>query len=531
MALAQTTLNIRGTFCIEIISKPASFIIFGASGDLTHRKLVPSLFFSYQEALLSEHLYIPGCARTQMDDEKFRTSFFDKLKESIGKSSDTKVSGNTVKSFLNRYFYIAGDYNSENLYINIKKRLVKLDKKFQKEKNYIFYLATPPSIYIPIVQHLRKCGLSGTPHATGAFHGSHREKGRTCIIVEKPFGRDLESARKLDSELKKVSKEEQIYRIDHYLGKETVQNILLFRFANSIFEPIWNRRYIDNIQIKVAESLGVEHRAGYFEQAGLLRDMFQNHMLQMLSLVAMEPPISFDANRVRDEKVKLLRAITPIQPHEIRDRVIRAQYGKGTIEGREVPACRDEKAVAPDSTVETYVAMKLSIDNWRWQGVPFYLRAGKRLAKKSSKIVITFKNVPHSMFQPLRPEDLEPNILIFHVQPEEGISLRIFAKRPGPKLCMDILEMAFRYSDVIEGELPDAYERLLLDCMLGDQTLFIRNDDMEVSWSLITPIAEVFEDKSKATLAGTLHIYPAGSWGPVATEELLQKDGRSWVRI
>jgi len=531
MALTQTTLNIRGTFCIETIPKPASFIIFGASGDLTHRKLIPSLFFLYQKALLSEHFYILGCARTQMDDEKFRASFFDKLKESLGKSSDTKASDNTVKSFLNRCFYIAGDYNSENLYINIKNRLVELDKKFQKEKNHIFYLATPPSLYIPIVQHLGKSGLSDTPPNAGAFRRPHGERGRTCIIVEKPFGRDLESARKLDSELKKVFKEEQIYRIDHYLGKETVQNILLFRFANSIFEPIWNRRYIDNIQITVAELLGVEHRAGYFEQAGLLRDMFQNHMLQMLSLVAMEPPISFDANRVRDEKVKLLRAITPIQPHEIRDRVIRAQYGKGTIEGREVPAYRDEKGVAPDSTVETYVAMKLNIDNWRWQGVPFYLRAGKRLAKKSSKIVITFKNVPHSMFQPLRPEDLEPNILIFHVQPEEGISLRILAKRPGPKLCMDTLEMVFRYSDVIEGELPDAYERLLLDCMLGDQTLFIRNDDMEVSWSLITPIAEVFEDKSKASLAGTLHIYPAGSWGPVATEELLQKDGRSWVRI
>lgn len=525
MSLTQTTINIRGSFCIETIPKPASFIIFGASGDLTHRKLIPSLFFLYQKALLSEHFYVLGCARTEMDDEGFRASFTDKIKPN--KQSASKSSINLIKSFLSRCFYISGDYNSVDLYIKIKKRIEELDKKFQKEKNHIFYLATPPSLYIPIVQNLGKSGLSHTAENTKTSN----QRGRACIVIEKPFGRDLESARKLDSELKKVFREEQIYRIDHYLGKETVQNILLFRFANSIFEPIWNRRYVDNVQITVAESLGVEHRAGYFEQAGLLRDMFQNHMLQMLSLVAMEPPISFDANRVRDEKVKLLRAITPIQPHEIREKVIRGQYGRGKVDGRDVPAYREEKGVAPDSTVETYVAMKLYIDNWRWQGVPFYLRAGKRLEKKSSKIVVTFKNVPHSMFQPLRPEDLEPNILIFHVQPEEGISLRILAKHPGPKLCMDTLEMVFRYSDVIEGELPDAYERLLLDCMLGDQTLFIRNDDMEVSWKLISPITGIFEDKGKASIAGQLHIYPAGSWGPAATEELLKKDGRTWVRI
>jgi len=341
------------------------------------------------------------------------------------------------------------------------------------------------------------------------------------VVIEKPIGRDLASALALDRTLSAVFAEHQIYRIDHYLGKETVQNILLFRFANTIFEPIWNRRYIDNIQITVAEEAGIEHRAGYFEQTGLLRDIFQNHMLQMLALVAMEPPCSFDADRVRDEKVKLLRAVRPFEPAAIAVDFVRGQY-KGYLE---------EPGVAPDSRMETFVAAKLLIDNWRWQGVPFYLSAGKRLKRKTSKIAVTFKSVPHSMFFPLTPADLAADILTFHVQPEEGITLRIQAKHPGPKLCMDALEMKFRYKEEIGAELPEAYQRLLLDCLLGDQTLFIRRDDMEVAWSLITPVLEAWEEDRDYSRTGKLERYPAGSWGPACAEELLQRDGRSWVRL
>jgi glucose-6-phosphate 1-dehydrogenase len=348
------------------------------------------------------------------------------------------------------------------------------------------------------------------------------------VVVEKPFGRDLESAMDLDRSLRAVLSEKQIYRIDHYLGKETVQNILLFRFANSIFEPIWNRRYVDHIQITVAESIGVEHRAGYFEQAGLLRDMFQNHMLQMLSLATMEPPISFDGDRVRDEKVKLLRSIRPFLSEDPDTRVIRGQYTAGEVDGSGVPGYREEKGVSPESIVETFVAAKVCLDNWRWQGVPIYLRAGKRMAKKASRIAVQFKSVPHSMFKPLEPGDLSPNVLMFNVQPEEGILLGIQAKRPGPKLCMDTLHMHFHYKDVITGQLPDAYERLLLDCMLGDQTLFIRHDDMEVSWSLITPLLREWE-KPESVTAHPLHRYAAGSWGPQASCELPQQGGRSWI--
>ncbi|MFW6139251.1 MAG: glucose-6-phosphate dehydrogenase [Spirochaetota bacterium] len=515
MDLFKKSINIRGSFCIERIPRPAGFIIFGASGDLTGRKLMPSLFNLYQKKLLPQKFYIVGCARTTMSDQNFRTKMEGSIRAQFPEADKT-----LVESFLGHCFYVYGTYDHLQLYTDLKSRLNHLDQNCLPERNHIFYLATPPHVYKKIVEHLGASGLA---------RDRKQSLNEVRVVVEKPFGRDLDTAMELDGILNKALSERQIYRIDHYLGKDTVQNILLFRFANSIFEPIWNRRYIDNVQITVSESIGVEHRAGYFEKAGLLRDMFQNHMLQMLSLVGMEPPISFDADRVRDEKVKLLRSIRPFPVESLQDVIVRGQYGPGTIDGQSVPGYTQEKGVDPYSKTETFVAAKLSIDNWRWQGVPFYLRAGKRMARKASKIVITFKNVPHSMFYPISPADLSPNVLIFHVQPEEGISLVIQSKHPGPKLCMDSLEMVFKYRDVIGETMPEAYERLLLDCMLGDQTLFIRHDDMETSWTLFTPVLKLWEEDGKNS--GPMYPYPAGTWGPRVCEELLKTDGRYWLRI
>jgi glucose-6-phosphate 1-dehydrogenase len=514
MIPAKSSVTIRGEFCVQTRPTPCGLAIFGASGDLTGRKLLPAMFNLHRHGLLPEQFYILGAARTPLGDDDFRLKIEDDLVRFI-----RGVNRGQLDDFLKHCAYVAGDYRDPALYQSIKARLQTLDAEFHNDGHHLFYLAIPPSLYVDVARRLADAGLTRSvgPEAEGSAW--------TRVVFEKPFGHDLASAMQLDRELHAVLEERQIYRIDHYLGKETVQNILMFRFANAIFEPIWNRRYVDHVQITVAENLGVGHRAGYYEQAGVLRDMFQNHMLQMLSLVAMEPPASFEADRVRDEKVKLLRSLRPFGAEDTATRLVRGQYAAGRLGDQDVPAYRDEKDVAAGSMTETFVAAALHVDNWRWQGVPFYLRSGKRLPLRASEIAIAFKSIPHSMFEPIREEDFNPNVLILNVQPNEGITLKMQAKHPGPKLCIGSLAMDFTYEEVFEEEPPEAYERLLLDAMLGDQTLFVRHDDVEVSWSIITPLLEAWRDSPDAL---RLEPYTAGSWGPVAADELLRRDGRRW---
>ncbi|MFC1607152.1 glucose-6-phosphate dehydrogenase [Candidatus Latescibacterota bacterium] len=498
------------SFCTENKPDPCGLVIFGASGDLTRRKLLPALFSLFERQLMPEHFFVIGCGRSTMSDTEFRTVVRDSLRSAAG------VTMTRMNPFTRRCFYVSGDYKNLTLYKKIKRKIATANRGGAKYCDTVFYLSTPPAVYQPIVEMLGETGL---------VNGSGGSKSCSRVVIEKPFGRNLSNARELDNAIHRVLSEDQIYRIDHYLGKETVQNMLIFRFANAIFEPIWNRRYIDNVQILVSETLGVEHRAGYFEQAGLLRDMFQNHMLQMLSLVAMEAPASFEADHVRDEKVKLLRAVRPFPLDDIDNWIVRGQYQKGKVDGRVVPGYCEEPGVAPDSNIETFVSTKLMIDNWRWQGVPFHLSSGKRLPKRLSEIAIVFKEVPHSMFKGYSTSELSRNLLIMNVQPHEGISLRIEAKHPGAKLCMKSLNLDFRFRDVFGENSPDAYERLLLDCMTGDQTLFIRKDDMEVAWSLFTPILDIWRDNPEAS---PLYHYPAGSWGLTEARRLLAHEQRYW---
>lgn len=491
--------------------EPCGLIIFGASGDLTHRKLLPALFSLYQNKLMPAGFYIFGCGRTKLNDESFRQKVNHTLME-----HGRGISKAALDQFLPKCYYLVGDYPDPNFYVNLSDRIKQLDAQCNIAGNRIFYLAIPPTLYESVIQHLGSLGLTAEVE---------NKKPWIRVVVEKPFGRDLGSAMALNRSLHHYLAEDQIYLIDHYLGKETVQNILMFRFANTIFEPIWNRRYIDHVQITLAETIGVEHRSGYFEQAGQLRDMFQNHMLEMLALIGMEPPASFEADRVRDEKVKVLRAVRPFPLEELDRHIMRGQYAGGWIENKKISAYREEEGIVHTSNIETYVAAKIGIDNWRWQGVPFYLRSGKRMAKRISEIVLMFKNVPHSMFGSPSMAELAPNMLILNVQPEEGIALTIQAKQPGPKLNISPLTMDFHYREVFGAEPPDAYERLLLDCMNGDQTLFIRNDIMEVAWTLLTPILEEWENSSSAH---PLYLYAPGKWGPVEANKLLERDMRQW---
>ena len=488
---------------------PCVMVIFGAAGDLTARLLIPALYNLARADLLSKEFAVLGVARKQMSDEDFRKQVREDVKEYCGDC----INDATWESFVRRFYYFAGDFNDDQLYPKIKDRLAKIDQDHSTHQNFFFYMATAPSFFGPIVEKLA---------ATGLLEQNNDHWRR--VIIEKPFGHDLESAKALNQQLLKLASENQIYRIDHYLGKETVQNIMAFRFANGIFEPIWNRRYIDHVQISVAETVGVEGRGSYFEHAGSLRDMVPNHIMQLISLTAMEPPISFDANAVRDEQAKILHAIQPIDDEEVLSRAVRGQYGEGTMEGERVVAYRSEPDVAPDSRTETFVAMKLLIDNWRWADVPFYLRTGKRMPARNTHIVIQFRRAPFVLFRDTSVEHLMPNQLVLHIQPEEGISLQFAAKVPGPVMRLGTVDMNFEYQEYFGKQPSTGYERLLHDCMIGDQTLFQRADMVEAGWSVVNPVLDLW----KALPPRNFPNYAAGTWGPKEADELLERDGRRW---
>jgi glucose-6-phosphate 1-dehydrogenase len=483
--------------------------IFGASGDLTTRKLLPALYNLGRTGLLPQEFAIVGFAKDEISEEDFRKRIRDNIHEYAGAPADCPLCNRLAESS----YYITGDFANPADYVRLKDRIGEIDARHHTGGNVFYYLATLPQFFARIVSQLGEQGL------TAEEQGHWRR-----VIVEKPFGSDLESARALNHDLGQVLKEQQIYRIDHYLGKETVQNILVFRFSNGIFEPVWNRRYIDHVQITVAETLGVERRGGYYDKAGCLRDMIPNHILQLVSLTAMEPPISFQADAVRDEQSKVLHAITPISPEDVLTRAVRGQYGEGTAGGEHAPAYRAEPLVDPHSNTETFVALKLTLDNWRWADVPFYVRTGKRLPKRVTEIAIQFRRAPFVLFRDTPVDTLAPNLLVLHIQPDEGISLRFGAKIPGAHVRVGSVNMDFHYNDYFGAEPSTGYERLLYDCMIGDATLFQRVDMVEAGWSVVEPILDVW----KALPARSFPNYAAGAWGPKEAEDLMTRDGRQW---
>ena len=502
---------------IEPTAPPCAMVIFGATGDLTRRKLLPALYRLTQQRLIPNEFAILGTARQPLSDDEFRSQMQAALTEF---GSDDSLDESIWQSFAKRIFYIAGDLNDAGLYAKIKTKVEEIDKEFDTQGNRIFYLATAPDFFGPIAKQLGDAELARPNTKTGT-----KGKPWTRIIVEKPFGRDLESARALNKTLAAAFDESQIYRIDHYLGKETVQNLLVFRFANSIFEPLWNRQYIDHIQITNAETIGVEGRGGYYEKAGALRDMIQNHVFQVTSLIAMEPPASLSANGVRDEKIKAMQSVRSLPADQIDEFAVRGQYGPGTVLGDTVPGYREEPGVDPNSSTETFAALKLYLDNWRWAGVPFYIRSGKHLQKHITEIAIQFKEVPHRLFTE-SDSPLQANVLVIRIQPNEGISLRFAAKLPGQAMRIRSVNMDFRYGSSFGVKPPEAYERLLLDCMLGDSTLYARRDMVERGWEIVTPILEAWKKP-----APDFPNYEAGSWGPPASFELIQRDGREWRKL
>ena len=481
---------------------PCALVIFGASGDLTKRKLFPALYSLALRKLLPSRFGVVGAARTEETDDEFR----ERMKAGVQEFGRDPFNQETWDWLAERMRYVALDFADETGQLEIVKVLNELDDKQGTSGNRLYYLAVPPSAIATIVKEV----------------GEHRSTdGWTRLIVEKPFGRDLESAKALNAELLENFNESEIFRIDHYLGKETVQNLLALRFANGIFEPIWNRQFVDHVQITVAESIGIEGRAAFYEQAGAIRDVFQNHMLQLVALTAMEPPIDFTADSVRNEKVKVLRAMhTPGPKH-----VVRGQYGRGYVEGEEVPAYREEPGVDPNSLTETYVSAKLYVDNWRWADTPFYVRAGKRLARRETTIAIEFKRAPHPPFEDVGEGDLQPNVLVCHIQPDEGVSLEFAAKVPGQGLTLRTVHMDFLYGGAFRTGIPEAYERLILDCLLGDATLFTRADEVEEQWSLVDTIVAFWKRDRPA-----FPNYEAGTWGPSGADDLMRRDGRAWRR-
>jgi glucose-6-phosphate 1-dehydrogenase len=488
---------------------PCVMVIFGAAGDLTRRKLIPALYNLANEQLLSREFAVIGLARGPMSTEDFRN----KVSQDIKQYATGPVDSDLWEWFVRRMYYIQGDFGDTQAYLRLRETLESVDKDHSTHGNYFFYLATAPDYFGPVIENLGKTGLL-------AEANDHWRR----VIVEKPFGRDLDSARALNKQIQKVLDEKQIYRIDHYLGKETVQNILAFRFANGIFEPIWNRRYIDHVQISVAETVGVESRGGYYDQAGALRDMVPNHIMQLISLTAMEPPISFQADAVRDEQAKILHAIQPLTSEEVLLRSVRGQYREGIVGGQRIPAYRSEQDVPSDSRTETFVAMKLQIDNWRWADVPFYLRTGKAMPVRNTHIVIQFRQAPFVLFRDTPVENLTPNQLVLHIQPEEGISLRFAAKTPGAVMRLGTVDMNFEYADYFGVTPSTGYERLLHDCMIGDATLFQRADMVEAGWCVVNPVLDVW----KALPPRNFPNYAAGTWGPKEADDLMERDGRRW---
>ncbi|MGE0142513.1 MAG: glucose-6-phosphate dehydrogenase [Planctomycetota bacterium] len=489
-------------------ARPCVLVIFGATGDLTQRKLVPALMRLASDGLLPTGFAVIGFARRDWSNEDFRRELSRAVAEHGGDEAAT-----TFTQRAHSFEFLRGTFDDPDSYAQLSARLEALDAERGTDGNRLFYLATPPSAYAPILGHLEACGLSRERDGTFAR-----------VIVEKPFGHDRETARALNQQVNAGFREHQVFRIDHYLGKETVQNIVALRFANGIFEPLWNEKFVDHVQITVAESIGIGDRGKYFEEAGIIRDMIQNHLLQVMTLVAMEPPVSSDANAIRDEKVKVLRAIRSLTPELAAQRTIRGQYTGGYVNGREATAYRAERDVAPDSATETYAAIRLHIDNWRWAGTPFFLRAGKRLARRVTEIAIHFKRPPYLLYGNIRRRDLHENVLLIRVQPDEGISLRFGAKIPGPDFKIRGVRMDFSYGSAFGAQTADAYERLLLDAMLGDSTLFARRDEVEEAWRIVDSIIEGWRDGAQA-----LHTYEAGTWGPDASDELLG-EGRVWRR-
>src|SRR6201982_477735 len=490
-------------------SDPCVMVIFGAAGDLTGRMLIPALYNLARAGLLSREFAVLGVARKQYSDEDFRKKVYDDIKTYCGDCVDDELWG----WFSQRFYYLQGNFDDDNLFSRLKDALTKIDQAHSTHQNFFYYLAVAPNFFGPIVQKLAAAGLMDQSN-------NHWRR----VVIEKPFGHDLESARALNRHLLKFADEKQIYRIDHYLGKETVQNILALRFANGIFEPIWNRRYIDHIQISVSETVGVEKRGGYYDTAGALRDMVPNHIMQLITLTAMEPPVSFRADAVRDEQSKILHAIQPLSAEDVLTRTVRGQYGEGVIGGQRVPAYRAEPGVPPDSRTETFVAVKVLIDNWRWADVPFYLRTGKRMPVRNTHIVIQFRRAPFVLFRDTPVDNLMPNQLVLHIQPEEGISLRFAAKAPGAQMRLGTVDMNFEYQEYFGKQSSTGYERLLHDCMIGDQTLFQRADMVEAGGGVVSPVLTVW----KALPPRNFPNYDAGTWGPKEADELLERDGRRW---
>ena len=490
----------------ERVPDASALVIFGASGDLTQRKLLPALYSLAHDGLLPAGQTIVGMARAEMSDDEFRAN----MRAACDKHARVRPVDEAVwESFARGLFYVQGEFADREAYARLRGRLAELDGPRGTGERRIYYLAVPPDFFDDIAKHLAAEGMVNDPDSGKPY---------TRVIIEKPFGHDLQSAHELNQIAVSTFRERQVFRIDHYLGKETVQNLLVLRFANGLFEPFWNRQYIDHVQFTVAESIGVEKRGNYFDSAGIARDIIQNHMLQLVSLVAMEPPVEFEANAVRDEKVKVLRALRPIES------AVRGQYAAGSVLGEVAKAYREEEKVNPESRTETFAALKVYIDNWRWADVPFYIRAGKRLPKRVTDIAIHFRHAPYPLFRRLGVKT-QPNVLAIRIQPDEGISLKFDSKLPGPAVRTAPVTMEFRYATSFGAEPPEAYERLLLETMLGDATLFARRDEIEAAWGWLDPLLKKWANDPMPP-----ELYASGTWGPDAADELIEKDGRKWRR-